>query len=124
MTNINKTCELMAKGMTVSKALKEVYKTRKIQIPFNEDIYDVRVLNINLSNRTANALMRSRLTTLRDVINHVSKQGWNGIKNFGEAAAIETIEKMVDIAWEYLDTEERAEFLLRVDEANKPIGEI
>jgi DNA-directed RNA polymerase alpha subunit len=118
MKNINRTCELVAKGMPISQALAEVYRTRRISFSFDSEDFDIHIQELELSNRTYNALMRVRLTTLSKIIDYINTHGWNDIKNFGRKSATEIFEKILDVAWEQMETEERAEFLLRVDAEN------
>jgi DNA-directed RNA polymerase alpha subunit len=121
MKNINKTCELMASGMTISEALKGVYKTRKIMIPYIEKHCNVSTMDLNLSARATNSLMRSKLDTANKIIEFLCDNKWNEIKNFGRVSAEETFERILDLLWDRLDVKEKAEFLLRVDAANETI---
>lgn len=118
MTNINRTMELMAKGLPISKALETVYRTRRVSFPFDNKNFNVHVEELSLSNRTYNALMRARLSKLDKIIDYIQTNGWNDIKNLGRKSATELYEKILDVAWEHMETEERAEFLLRVDAEN------
>ena len=119
MNNIEKTMKLMTNGMTISKALAEVYKTRKVQIPFKEEELNISVNEVGLSNRAMNCFAKEHLSTLLDVINYLDKTHWNKIRGFGKGTALETYEKILDVAWSKLNTKERAEFLMRVDEENE-----
>ena len=116
---ILKTITLMESGMTISKALKEVYKARKVSIPYIEGSLRVPVAELGFSNRVYYALMRMRFHVLEDVLDYMARNGWNSIKNLGRASAEEIYEKFLDVAWDKLDTDKRAEFLLRVDAENE-----
>ena len=118
MKNINKTMELMANGMTISKALQVVYKTRKVQIPFVDKELNIPVQNAGFTNRACNCFAKTGLTTVLDVINYFDKHNWNSIDSFGVTTATDVFEKLLDITWSKLDTKERAEFLIRVDANN------
>ena len=121
MKNINRTCELMASGATISEALKSVYKTRKIFIPYSEERCDIPTMELNLSARATNSLMRSKLDTANKIIEFLCYNEWNEIKNFGKVSAEETFEKILDLLWDNLSVKEKAEFLLRVDADNEAI---
>lgn len=119
MNNIEKTMQLMANGMTISKALTKVYKTRNVQIPFRRYELKIPIEKVGFNNRSMNCFRKEGLQTVLDVIDYLNANNWNKIRNFGVGSALETFEKLLDIAWSKLNTEERAEFLLRVDEENE-----
>lgn len=119
MKNINKTMELMANGMSISKALAEVYKTRNVQIPFRKCDLNIPVKDVGFCNRAMNRFDEHNLKTVAQVVNYVSKNGYKAFKSFGVATAIDVSEKLLDLAWDNLSTAERAEFLLLVDEENE-----
>ena len=119
MKNIEKTMELMANGMTISKALAEVYKTRKIKIVLEDECLNTSIYKAKLNNRALHCFERLKIETLGQVVDYLNENDWNTIKNFGEGTAVDTLEKILDVAWSKLDTVERAEFLLRVDMHNE-----
>ena len=119
MKNIEKTMELMSKGMTISKALKVIYKTRKVSIPFTKKSVEVPLSQFEFSNRVKNCFAQQNFKTWWDVINYFDKYNWRSIRNFGAGSALEVFEKMLDFVWSNLTTKERAEFLARVDEKNE-----
>ena len=119
MKNINKTMELMANGMTISKALAEVYKTRNVQIPFRKcDLY-IPIENAGFCNRALHRFQENKLKTVAQVVRYVDKNGYKSFKQFGIGTAIDVSEKLLDLAWSKLNAKERAEFLLLVDEENE-----
>ena len=119
MKNINKTMELMANGMSISKALAEVYKTRNVQIPFRKCDLNIPVETVGFCNRAMNRFKEYSLKTVAKVVDYVNKNGYKAFKSFGVATAIDVSEKLLDLAWDNLNTVERAEFLLLVDEENE-----
>lgn len=119
MTNINKTIELIEKGMTVSQALKEVYKTRKLSIPFEDGDFDVEIQSLGFSTRTSNAILRTGARTLQDIIDYINTNGWRRISNFGQSAGTELYEKILDVAWDQMNGERRAALLFDVDLHNE-----
>ena len=119
MKNINKTMELMANGMTISKALAEVYKTRNVQIPFRKCELKIPVENVGFCNRAMNRFKEYNLKTVAQVVDYVSKYGYASFNYFGKATAVDVSEKLLDLAWSKLNKRERAEFLLLVDEENE-----
>ena len=111
MTNVEKIKELVDGGVNIGHAIKEVCGTQKIFVPFSEKDFDVSIENLDLSRRSYNALKRERLETLNAAINHLSKNGWNSIKNFGKISATELFEKIIDVAWSNMDDAQRTDFL-------------
>ena len=121
MKNINTTMELMAQGKTISQALKEVYQTRHVFIPFNEKDMELPIKALNFNARSINCFEKIGLKTVLDVINYFNKYEWNSIDRFGRGSATDVFEKILDYAWTKLNTKEQAEFLIKVDEDNEPI---
>lgn len=121
MQNINKTIELITNGTPISKALAQVYKTRNVQIPYNEKNLYVQVTELEMSKRATNCLLKEQLDTVADVVNFMNNHHWSKIKGCGKTVATEIFEKILDVSWGKLNTKQRAEFLLRVDAENEAI---
>lgn len=117
--SMSRTLQLISTEMPISRVLKEIYKTRKVSIPYTEGSLNVPIAKLGFSNRVYYALMRMRFHVLEDVIDYMAENGWNSIKNLGRTSAEEIYEKFLDVAWDKLDIEQRAEFLLRVDAENE-----
>lgn len=108
----------MAEGDTLSKALKRVYNKRNVAIPYSEEIYDVAVTSLPMSNRTSNALMRGRLKTIGEVIEFCKHQKITDVTNFGKNSGIELFETILDYCWDHMSQEERVSFLIDTVERN------
>ena len=122
MTNsLNTMCNLITNGTPISKAMKQVYKTRKVTIPFNDGDFDIPVTSLKLSNRSTNALMRGGLKTLQETIDCLYKNTWSSIKGFGKESALEVFEKILDVAWDQMDLDKRTELLIQIDARNEAI---
>lgn len=115
MKKINKITKLLEGGAKISHALKEVCGSEAIYIPFNDNDFDVPLQELKLSNRSYNSLRREGLNTLSDVVSHFDTKGWNSIKNFGKTSAYEVFGKIIDVAWDNMNDEQRARFLLSID---------
>ena len=102
-------------GKTISQALKTVYTKRSIAIPFNDEMLEVPIKNLDMSPRTTNALMRAHLDTIKDVIDYkeITK-----VKNLGKVGIIEFFETTLDWCWDHMNRREQAEFLLDVIDRN------
>lgn len=103
----------LAEGNTISQALKCTYEKRYVQIPFNEKSMSVYVTDLDLSNRTINALLRTKLRTLKDVIEYCNDKKITSIKNLGVNSGVELFEVILDWCWEHLDKTEKKDFLIQ-----------
>ena len=108
----------MAEGDTLSQALKRVYNKRNVAIPYNEEIYDVAVTSLSMSNRTVNALMRGRLKTIGEVIEFCKTQKVTEVINLGRNSGIELFETILDYSWDHMSQKERVSFLIDTVERN------
>ena len=120
-TNINlmdKVVDELANGKTLSQALETVYTKRYVVIPFNEDILEVSVRDLNISMRTSNALMRAHLTTVKDVIDFSETQGIMNVKTLGKHCGIELFEAILDWSWDHMEKSRRVDFLMQTIEDN------
>lgn len=108
----------MVEGDTLSKALKRVYNKRIVSIPYNEEIYDVSVMSLPMSNRTSNTLMRGRLRTIGEVIEFCKTHKITEVTNLGRNSGIELFETILDYCWDHMNQEERVSFLIDTVERN------
>lgn len=108
----------MAEGTRLSKALETVYEKRRVCIPYKEENFNVPVLDLNMSNRTANALMRARLRTLGDIINFCKEHKITEAATLGKASGTEVFETILDYCWDCMDEKERVSFLIDTVERN------
>ena len=117
MTNsIENVMNLVANGSTISSAILQTYSTSKIRFPFNDDIYDVPVIDTDMDDRAKNALMRHKIFTLNDFIRNVSRH--EQIRGMGNISKRKIFCYLLDLAWEQMSVSERAAFLLDTDERN------
>ena len=86
----------MAEGAPFSKALKSVYNKRNVCIPCNNELFDVGIDVLGLSNRTSNALMRASLFTVKEVINFILEEGIRKVRNLGVSSGVELFEAILD----------------------------
>lgn len=108
----------MLEGAKLSKALGSVYSTRKVAIPHKEDICNVAVTALPMSNRTINILMRGRLRTVGDVIEFCKHQKITEVASLGKGSGIELFEAILDYSWDHMNQEERVSFLIDTVERN------
>lgn len=109
----------MAEGKTLSKALKLVYSKRNVAIPYNEEICNVAITSLPMSNRTSNALMRGRLRTIGEVIEFCKTEKITNITNLGRNSGVELFETILDYCWDHLSKNEKTAFLIDVVERNE-----
>lgn len=108
----------MAEGDTLSKALQRVYNKRNVTIPYSEEINDVAITSLPMSNRTVNAVMRGRLKTIGEVVEFCKHQKITEITNLGKNSGIELFETILDYCWDHMSQEERVAFLIDTVERN------
>lgn len=103
----------LAAGKSFSKALSAVYTKRNVSIPYKAKWFEIEIDALKLSTRTINALRRAHLNTINDVMQYVEEgKKIGGIRNLGVASCQEFMEAILDYAWDCMDAQERAEFLI------------
>ena len=109
----------MVEGKKLSKALALVYDKRELVIPSDVSVLDIKVVDLKMSNRTTNALMRAKLTTIGEVVTYCKKQKLTEIQLLGKGSAIEMLETILDYCWSKLSKSEKVELLLDIVERNE-----
>lgn len=109
----------MAEGAKLSKALKLVYNKRNICIPYGDDSFNVPIDSLGLSNRSTNALLRTKLNTIGDVIDFCQSHKITDIRNLGQGSGIEIFEAILDYSWDHMSEKERVAFLIDTVENNE-----
>ena len=109
----------LAKGKKLSEALSTVYIKRNVVIPYNDEMFDIQIPDLKLSNRAVGCLMRNKLTTINDVIKYGEKRPLTNIQNFGKLSGVEVLEAVLDLAWDQMSRQERVDFLIDTVERNQ-----
>ena len=109
----------LASGKKLSEALNTVYEKRNVEIPYNDEMFDIKITDLNLSNRAIGALMRARLTTINEVIEYGRKRPLSNINNFGKISGVEFLELVLNLAWDKMSKKEKVEFLIDTVERNQ-----
>jgi hypothetical protein len=99
-------------GRKISEALATVYVKRSVAIPYKEDTLKVLIANLGLSGRTSNALLRTKLFTLNDVVEFTQERKITEVKNFGVTSGIEVFETILDICWDNMTEAQKTDFLI------------
>ena len=108
----------MAEGTAFSKALKLVYSKRNVCIPYNEDDFNTSLMELGMTARATNPLLRSGLKTIGDVVEFCKENKITDILNLGKTSGIEIFETILDYCWEHMTNDEKASFLIDVVERN------
>lgn len=108
----------MAEGDKLSKALQRVYHKRKVVIPYNEESFNVSLMELGASSRATNALLRARLRTVGDVVEYCKTNKITEIVNLGRNSGIEIFEAILDYCWDHMSQKERVSFLIDTVERN------
>lgn len=109
----------VAAGKKIADALKEVYTKRNVVIPNYEEMLDISVLKMGMTNRVTNALMRKRLRTIGEVVEFTKKNSLKEIGGFGSTSGLTLLETILNIAWDRMNEDERFQFLVDVVERNE-----
>ena len=108
----------MANGAALSKSLKYVYSTRNVCIPYKEEYSDVLLVDIGLSRRSLNALMRARMRKLGDVIEFCSENKITDVVGVGKDCGMDIFETILDYCWSKMSNNEKTCFLIDTVERN------
>lgn len=109
----------MAEGAKLSEALSTVYKQRNVCIPYKDSNFNVAIVELGMSNRSTNALLRSKLRTVNDVIEFCNGHKITEIKNLGVNSGTEIFETILDYSWNHMSEDERVAFLIDAVERNQ-----
>lgn len=109
----------MIEGKKLSKAMAVVYSKRELAIPCKTDIFETRIMDLKMSGRTTNALMRAKLFTIGDVVAYCERQKLIEVKLLGKTSAIETLETILDYCWDQMSQSEQTDFLLDIAQRNQ-----
>ena len=108
----------MEEGEKFSKALKAVYTKRNVVIPYCEEMNNVVITSLPMSNRTINVVMRGKLQTIGEVIDYCNQKKITSIPNLGKTAGIELFETILDYCWEHMNKNEKTQFFIDTVERN------
>lgn len=109
----------IAEGAKLSETLNAVYKKRSVCIPYKDDSANVLIIDLGLSMRAANALLRSKLDTIGKVVTFCNEHKITEIKNLGRGSGIEIFEAILDYGWEHMSEKEKVTFLIDAVERNQ-----
>lgn len=115
---MDKIVDELTYGKKISKALAKVYVKRNVAIPYKEDTLKVLIVNLGLSGKATNALLRGKLFTLNDVVEFSQQRKITEVKNFGINSGIEVLETILDICWDNMTEERKIAFLIDTVERN------
>lgn len=108
----------ISSGEKLSSALKAVYSKRHLCIPYDETKLETHVVELGLSMRTTNALMRSGLNNVGKIIEFCNTKKITSIPNLGKTSGIELFEKILDYFWDNMSNDDREWFLIDIVNRN------
>lgn len=109
----------MAEGDKLSRVLKLVYNKRNVCIPYSDDDLKTSIMNLGMTARSTNPLLRVGLRTIGDVVEFCDGRKITEIPNLGKASGVEIFEKILDYCWEHMMQEEKVSFLIDTVERNQ-----
>lgn len=108
----------MANGKTLSKAMKEVYIQRDVQIPYREEWLNCKIKSLKMSMRTTSALLRNKMETINDVVAYIENNKITDLPTFGRVSTMELLESILDYCWKQMSQDEKDEFIIDIVERN------
>lgn len=108
----------MKEGDKLSKALEKVYNKRNVCIPYDDCNMNVSLMDLGMTARATNPLLRAKLRTIGDVIEFCKTQKITEITNVGKTSGIEVFETILDYCWEHMTADEKTLFLIDTVERN------
>ena len=108
----------LAVGKTISAALKAVYKTRNVAIPFDDKFKNISIDKLDISAPVRNTLKRAHLYTIGDIMKFGENIGIQEIRGMGTIKGIQMMESILNYAWDHMSVDERTEFLIDTVERN------
>lgn len=108
----------MVEGAKLSKALKLVYNKRNVCIPYSEESFNVPIVELGMSFRVTNSLLRAKLRTIGEVVEFCDDYKITRVTNLGQNSGIEVFEAILDYCWEHMTQSERTSFLIDTVERN------
>jgi DNA-directed RNA polymerase alpha subunit len=108
----------MTNGASLSKALESVYVKRTVRIPYREEYCEKLVADLGLSRRAFNALMRSKLKTIGDIIEFCNEKKITDVSGLGTGSGVEVFEAILDYCWGSMSQDEKTVFLIDTVERN------
>ena len=108
----------LAAGKTISAALKAVYKTRNVAIPFDDKFKNVSIDKLDISAPVRNTLKRAHLYTIGDIMKFGESIGIQRIRGMGATKGMQMMESILNYAWNHMSMNERTEFLIDTVERN------
>ena len=108
----------LAEGTKFSKALKLVYSKRNVCIPDRKEMFDVSLMDLGMTSRTTNALLRAKFRTLGEVVEFCKTEKITKITNLGKTSGVELFETILDYCWDHMSNKDREIFLIDAVERN------
>ena len=102
----------LAEGTKFSKALKLAYNKRNVCIPDRKEMFDVSLMDLGMTSRTTNALLRAKFRTLGEVVEFCKTEKITKITNLGKASGVELFETILDYCWDHMSNKDREIFLI------------
>ena len=108
----------LAAHKTFSQALSAVYEKRYVAIPVDDMELYTTMADLSLSTRAFNALMRSKLRNIRELVDFLEEHKATDIQNMGYGSCLNVFECILDYFWDHMDKEEKVNFLIDTVERN------
>ena len=108
----------MTGGMSLAKALGFVYSKRRVCIPCKDEYYAAFLMDVKMSRRPINSLLRAKMRKIGDVIEFCKEKKITDIPGIGIDSGIEVFESILNYCWDHMSNDERTDFLIDTVERN------
>lgn len=109
----------LAKGKTISGAMKAVFTKRTVQIRYTDEKFNVPVTSLKMSRRATNVLMRSGIHTITDLANYSAEESIKSLRGGGKDTLTEIMETILDYTWDHMTEKEKVAFLVHTVQLNE-----
>lgn len=104
--------ENMVNECGVINAVEEIFGEKAfVRLPFSISMANKKIEEMDLTVRSYNALKRSGVFTINDLIDVINDKKINKIHNLGRKSIIEIYSKLLQFGYDGLSEEERKKFL-------------
>lgn len=103
----------VSKGEPLARALKALYRRRYIAVKYPDTWAALSLDYLDLDNRSHGALARNGIKTIGEVVELAERAKWyESVPGLGKTSAMRVLEALLNFSWDFMDTDERATFLV------------
>ena len=120
---INRILDSAEKNGIVIALYDEFGKSVRVSVPLNAAVCNTNIDDIDFSVRASNALKRSGVFTIGEIVDLISKDGLLNVRNLGRKTRNEIKTRILVYGYKQLKDDEKIQFVRDVVEKNSVITE-